>query len=327
MRLSFCLIPATLATGLALLALPPQITAQQTVPAATPVVSPIAIDPPDAPQPQFAVASLEPLAQQAASAASGSSSSQDAQQPVKEKTQQQKAEEQIKEQETQRLVGVVPMFNISYRSDAVSMTAKQKIGLSFHSVTDPVAFGVAALAGGYHEINDGGTGFEWGARGYGERAGAAYLDAFTGNILGNGVMPSIFHQDPRYFRLGYGTTTHRVLYALKTNVMCKHDNTGRWEPNISNIGGNILGGAISNLYYPSTNSGISETFSNGLLVTAEGGFGSLFDEFWPDLSRRFLHKDPTNGRDAVARAADIAAKQAKKQAKAAAKQDARQAGN
>jgi len=219
------------------------------------------------------------------------------------------------------------MFNISYRADAVSMTAKQKMGLSFHSVTDPVAFAVAALAGGYHEINDGGTGFQWGAAGYGERAGAAYLDAFTGNMLGNGILPALLHQDPRYFRLGHGTVTHRTLYALMTNVMCKHDNSGRWEPNISNIGGNIAGGAISNLYYPSTNSGISETFSNGFLVTAEGGFGSLFDEFWPDISRKFLHKDPTNGRDAQARAADAAAKQAKKEAKIAARQDAKQAGN
>jgi hypothetical protein len=335
MRLVSRLIPATLATGLALLALPLQLTAQQSIPTSAPAVVPMAIDMPDAPQPQFAVASLEPMEQQTAPAASGSSSSQDRaqtpgaqtpgaqttgdQQPAKEKTQEQKAEDQIKEQEQQRLVGIVPMFNISYRADAVSMTAKQKIGLAFHSVTDPVAFGVAALAGGYHEINDGGTGFEWGAKGYGERAGAAYLDAFTGNMLGNGVLPALLHQDPRYFRLGHGTITHRTLYALMTNVMCKHDNTNRWEPNISNIGGNIAGGAISNLYYPSTNSGISETFSNGFLVTAEGGFGSLFDEFWPDISRKFLHKDPTDGRDAQARAADAAAKQAKKDAKVAAK--------
>jgi hypothetical protein len=311
MFLSFCLIPATLAMGLVLLALPLQLTAQQTV------VAPITIEVPDSPQPQFTVAALEPLAQQLA--ASGSSSSQDAAQtPAKEKTQQEKAEEQIKEQEKQRLVGVLPMFNISYRADAVSMTAKQKMGLSFHSVTDPMAFAVAALAGGYHEIDDGGTGFEWGAKGYGERAGAAYLDQFTGNLLGNGILPSILHQDPRYFRLGHGTITHRMLYAVMTNVMCKHDNTNRWEPNISNIGGNIAGGFISNLYYPSSNSGVSEAFSNGFLVTAEGGFGSLFDEFWPDVSRKFLHKDPTNGRDAEARAADLAARQAKKEAKAAA---------
>jgi len=167
------------------------------------------------------------------------------------------------------------------------------------------------VAGGYKELSSD-SGFEWGAKGYGERAGAAYLDSFTGNLLGNGILPALLHQDPRYFRLGHGSTTHRVLYALMTNVMCKHDNSGRWEPNISNVGGNIAGGAISNLYYPSTgNSGISEAFTNGMLVTAEGGFGSLFDEFWPDVSRKFFHKDPTHGLDAEMRAADLAKKQAK----------------
>lgn len=269
---------------------------------------------PEAPQPKTLMASLEPAADpQATGESSSTSGSQDVSaQAAPKKSQQQIADEQVKEQEKQRLVGIVPQFNISYRADAVSMSPKQKIDLAFHSVTDPVAFGVAALAGGYHEINDGGTGFEWGARGYGERAGAAYLDSFAGNMLGNGVLPAILHQDPRYFRLGHGTVTHRLLYSLMTNVMCKHDNTKRWEPNISNIGGNIAGGAISNLYYPSNNSGISETFSNGLLVTAEGGFGSVFDEFWPDISRKFLHKDPTGGRDAQARAQDAAEKKARK---------------
>jgi hypothetical protein len=97
-----------------------------------------------------------------------------------------------------------------------------------------------------------------------------------------------------------------------TNVVCKHDNTGKWEPNYSNVSGNIISGAISNLYYPSQNSGIGQTFTNGFIVTAEGGFGSIFEEFWPDVSRKLLHRDPTRGLDAQARAADQAAKQAKK---------------
>jgi len=308
MRLVSWLIPAALGTSLAFFALPTRAAAQQ--PAATALTAEI----PDAPRPQFEVAALEPLDAQAEQTPSvaGSSSSQDAAKAsANDTTKEQKAEQQIKEQETQRVVGVLPQFNISYRSDAVSMTARQKITLSFRSATDPVAFGIAAVAGGYKELSSD-SGFEWGAKGYGERAGAAYLDSFTGNLLGNGILPALLHQDPRYFRLGHGSTTHRVLYALMTNVMCKHDNSGRWEPNISNVGGNIAGGAISNLYYPSTgNSGISEAFTNGMLVTAEGGFGSLFDEFWPDVSRKFFHKDPTHGLDAEMRAADLAKKQAK----------------
>lgn len=243
--------------------------------------------------------------------AQGGSSSQTPAQPAgTSKSQHDRAEEQIKEQEKQRLVGVVPQFNISYRSDAVSMTAGQKLNLALHSTTDPVAFGVALVVAGYREALDDDTGFGWGIEGYGKRSGAAYLDAFDGNMIGNGILPAILHQDPRYFRLGHGTVTHRLLYSLATNVMCKHDNTHKWEPNYSNVGGNIISGAISNLYYPSGNSGVSQTFTNGFIVTAEGGFGSIFDEFWPDVSRKLLHRDPTHGLDAQMRAADKAGREA-----------------
>jgi hypothetical protein len=278
-----------------------------------------AVEPPDAPQPQYDVALLEPLDQQPATAQpqgpapQGSSSSQDsAQAPASDQSQHDKAEQQIKEQEKQRVLGILPSFNVSYRSDAVSLTAKQKLSLAFHSTTDPVAFAAAFVVAGAHEVTDSDKGFGWGIEGYGKRSGAAYLDAFNGTMIGNGILPAILHQDPRYFRLGHGTATHRMLYALMTNVMCKHDKTGKWEPNYSNVAGNIASGAISNLYYPSDGSGIGQTFTNGFIVTAEGGFGSLFQEFWPDISRKFLHKDPTHGLDAQAHAADLAAKQAKK---------------
>jgi hypothetical protein len=299
MRLGSCLISATLAAGFGLLALPPTAFAQE------PDRSLVALaELPEAPQ-----------AQQSPAEQGTSSSQSSVQQPGTEKSQHEKAEEQIKEQEKQRVLGIVPSFGVSYRSDAVSLTAGQKVKLAFRSATDPVAFGVAFVAAGYHEAMDDDKGFGWGIEGYGKRSGAAYLDAFDGAMIGNGILPAVLHQDPRYFRLGHGTTTHRLLYALATNVVCKHDNTGKWEPNYSNVSGNIISGAISNLYYPSSDSEISQTFTNGFVVTAEGGFGSIFQEFWPDISRKVLHKDPTRGLDAQVRAADKAEKESRQKQK------------
>lgn len=329
MRFGFCLLPATLATGLCLLALPFSAFSQGPVSGVTAVHSL-----PETPQPQFALAEAEPPEQQAqpgqnqtipsapsaspaqAPAPQGNSSSQTApQQPGAAKTQREKAEQQIKEQEQQRVLGIVPAFNISYRSDAVSLTASQKLKLAFRSSVDPFTFAAGFAVAGYHEALDQDTGFGWGAEGYFKRSGAAYLDAFDGTMIGNGILPSVLHQDPRYFRLGHGTASHRLLYALATNVICKHDNTGKWEPNYSNVSGNIIAGAISNLYYPPSGSGIGQTFSNGFIVTAEGGFGSIFQEFWPDISRKFLHRDPTHGLDAQQRAAEKANQQAQPNAK------------
>ncbi len=108
----------------------------------------------------------------------------------------------------------------------------------------------------------------------------------------------LLHQDPRYFRLGHGSVPHRLLYATSTAVICKHDNTGKWEPNYSNVLGNVASGALSNLYYPGSNSGVGLTISNGMIQTAEGAIGAIFQEFWPDISRKLFHKDPTHGIDA-----------------------------
>lgn len=214
-----------------------------------------------------------------------------------EQSQHEKAEKQLKEQTQQRVLGVLPSFNVSYRSDAVSLTGGQKIRLAFRSSIDPMTFAAAFLVAGYHEV-DNDVNFGWGIKGYGQRAGAAYLDTFDSNMIGNGILPALLHQDPRYFRLGHGSTAHRLLYAAAAAFICKHDNTGKWEPNYSNVAGNIASGAISNLYYPGSNSGVGLTISNGMIVTAEGAFGAMFQEFWPDISRKLFHKDPTHGLDA-----------------------------
>jgi hypothetical protein len=312
MRLVPCLISATLVTGLALLALPSSAFAQTNDSSLL-----AAEDLPESPRPQFTVAAAEFPAQAPQSGdAQGSSSSQpSAQQPSAEKSQHSKAATQLKEQEKQRILGILPSFNVSYRSDAASLTAKQKMNLAFRSSIDPVTFAEAFLVAGYHEGMHDNVGFPWGIKGYGERSGAAYLDTFDGNMIGNGILPAILHQDPRYFRLGHGAIRHRLLYAVAATVICKHDNTGKWEPNYSNVMGNIASGGISTIYYPSSDSGAGLAISNGFIVTAEGGLGSIFQEFWPDVSRKFLHKDPTNGLDAEARAKDEADQNVRKNQK------------
>jgi len=231
---------------------------------------------------------------------------------TEEKSQHQIAEEQLKEEEKQRMLGLLPSFNVMYRPHAVSLTAMQKMRLAFRGAIDPSNFATAPLVAGYNEAMHADVGFPWGARGFWERTGAAYLDTFNGSMIGTGILPAVLHQDPRYFRMGHGSMVRRSLYSLANNVACKHDNSGRWEPNYSNIAGNIAAGALSNLYYPSHGSSVGKTFSNGLMVVVTGGMGTLVDEFWPDISRKFLHKDPTHGLDAQPRAADLAAKQAKK---------------
>ncbi|MGC9198694.1 MAG: hypothetical protein ACP5E5_07100 [Acidobacteriaceae bacterium] len=237
---------------------------------------------------------------------------QTAQPSPAEKTQYQKAQEEVQEQEKQRVAGIVPNFNVTYHQDAVPLSPGQKMSLALHSSLDPFSFASAFLEAGYHEVDNDLVGFPWGAKGYFERSGVAYLDTVDGTILSNGLVPILFHQDPRYFRLGYGPTGPRVWRAISSSFIAKSDRSGRWQPNYGNLLGNLAAGGISNLYYPPGNTGISLTMTTFAIQIAEGIGGSLFEEFWPDISRKLLHRDPTHGLDAQAKA-DYQAKQALKQ--------------
>jgi hypothetical protein len=202
-------------------------------------------------------------------------------------TQQEKAEQQLKQQEKQRIAGVVPNFNVSYNEDAAPLSRKQKLHLAFHTAIDPVSFGVAAFDAGLSQAEDDFPGYGQGAQGYAKRFGASYADNFDGTLLGNAIFPILLKQDPRYFRRGKGRFTTRLLYSISTTVWCKNDN-GSHGPNYSNILGNLAAGGISNLYYPASDRGAGLTFERGLTVTAYGAFGGVFNEFWPDIAKEIF---------------------------------------
>lgn len=216
----------------------------------------------------------------------------------KKKKQQEEAEQELKVEEKQRIAGVIPNFNAVLDGSSVPLTPKQKIRASFHSAIDPYQFALAALTASYGQATDSHSsvdstgfrhGYEQGFSGYMKRFGANFADQFDGTILGNGVFPAVLHQDPRYFRLGTGKVSHRFVYALASTIRCKSD-AGRWQPNYSNILGNLAAGGISNVYYPAADRGLELTIEQGLLVTAEGAFGGLLIEFYPDIQKHVFHK-------------------------------------
>lgn len=187
------------------------------------------------------------------------------------------------------MFGLVPSFNAVINGNATPLSPGQKFHLFFHGSIDPYQFGIAGLDALIEQAK--GSYPEWrgGIGGYSKRFGSSYADGFIGNFFGNAVLPAAFHQDPRYFRLGHGKTMHRVWYALSTTVRAKSD-SGHWQFNYSNITGNFIGGAISNIYYPASDRGVGQTIESGATVTAEGAIGTLAVEFYPDIVRHFRNR-------------------------------------
>jgi hypothetical protein len=209
--------------------------------------------------------------------------------PQSETSQHDLAEQQLKQQTQQRILSVIPNFNTTNNPNAVPLTPRQKFRLALRSSVDPFQFVAAAGDAGISQWQDAFKGYGQGTEGYFKRFGAAYADQFSGEMWGNAIFPVLLHEDPRYFRKGTGSIKSRLFYAISTTVKCKNDD-GTWGPNYANVLGNIAAGGLANLYYPSTDRGVGLTFQRAFTVTAEGALGSIFVEFWPDISRRVFHK-------------------------------------
>jgi hypothetical protein len=189
------------------------------------------------------------------------------------------AEDEIKTQEKQRLLGVIPNFYVSYIPDAAPLDAKQKFELAWRSTIDPITFALTGALAGIEQADNTFSGYGQGAQGYGKRFGAAYADTVTGTFIGGAILPSLLRQDPRYFYKGTGSFRSRVLYAIANSVICRGDNQ-RWEPNYSGVLGSLAGGAISNLYYPASDrSGLALTFENTAIGIGETAVTNIFQEF------------------------------------------------
>jgi hypothetical protein len=200
------------------------------------------------------------------------------------------AEQQITVEEHQRILGILPNFYVSYVPNAAPLTRKQKFKLASVVSRDPVTFFTTGVTAGIEQWQGDFSGYGQEFSGYAKRYAATYGDRLSSTFLGAALLPSLLHQDPRYFYRGHGRVIVRALYAISTVAVCKGDN-GHWQPNFSNIGGNLGAAFISSLYYPSSDQHSAQvTVDNTLIGVATGAFGTLFQEF---LLHRFTHGKPT----------------------------------
>jgi hypothetical protein len=183
----------------------------------------------------------------------------------------------VKIEEKQRVLGIIPNFYVVYDPNPVPLTSKLKFQLALKTSTDVFTIlGTGVLAA----INQAGDtpNYVQGWKGYGERFGAAAADGFSDIMIGGAILPSLLHQDPRYYYQGKGTNKSRALHALASPFVCKGDN-GRLQPNYSSMGGDLASSALLNIYYPKSNRGAGLVFQNFFLSTGERMMSSLVQEF------------------------------------------------
>jgi hypothetical protein len=186
------------------------------------------------------------------------------------------------------IFGVLPNYRTAPDTgDVPQLTWRQKFTIARHDSFDPPGFLIAAFYTGIYHLENTNPEFGQGVKGYFHRYGTTYADQMMGNMMTEGVMPSLLHEDPRYYRRAHGSVPVRTAYAVSRIFVTRTDaKTQRF--NFSEILGNGISSGIASAYYPGQRGAI-DVASRLRTQLMSDSISNCLKEFWPDIKRRLFH--------------------------------------
>ena len=191
--------------------------------------------------------------------------------------------------ENRRLFGLIPNARSSPSlAHYEPLTARQKFKIAKDDSFDRGTMFLGLLFGAESQLRNSSPSFGHGGQAFGKYVGTAYGDFLIGNIMTEGIFPTLLHQDPRYFRRGTGAVRSRLWFSTK-QIVWTHRDSGGHQFNYSEVLGNATAVAISNAYYPDDRHASNAVSKLGSQIAIDLA-SNLLKEFGPDISRRFLRK-------------------------------------
>jgi hypothetical protein len=211
--------------------------------------------------------------------------------PKKQKTNEEKAETAVPATSNDRLFFALPNFlSVENAGKIPPLTTKQKFAVVTRSSFDYIQVPWYAFLAGVSQAENSEPGYGQGAAGYGKRFGAAAADGTIENYWTSAILPSVFHQDPRFYQLGKGGFFHRTFYAMSRIVVTRSD-SGSSQFNVSEVFGSAIAASISTYsYHPHADKTLSNTASVWGSQIAYDTATIVLKEFWPDIRRKITHK-------------------------------------
>lgn len=163
--------------------------------------------------------------------------------------------------------------------------------IATHNSFDYSSFIFVGITSGIAEWSDAHPQLGKGMAGYGRYYWRGLVDKTDGNYLVIFALPSVFHQDERYFAKGEGGFRKRFIYSV-SRILITPNYQGHDSFNYSEILGRGASQAISLSYYPSktrTPGGFASKYGYALM---RDGLTNAFREFWPDIAVHVLHRKP-----------------------------------
>ena len=191
-----------------------------------------------------------------------------------------------------RILGVLPNYRtVDGTIPFQTISAKYKLTIASKDSFDWPNYIVGGVFAGIYQAEDSHPNLGQGIAGFGRYYGTSYADQVICNMLTEGFMPILFHQDPRYFRKVHGSVMGRTAYSVSRVFITKTD-SGRTMFNFSEVLGNTAGASISSLYYTGEQR-FSDVAMRAATQTATDALSQVLKEFWPDI-KRHLHKNHTD---------------------------------
>ena len=196
---------------------------------------------------------------------------------------------QIQEPPDKRVFGVLPNYRTANDTGVYTpINTKQKFIIASKDSFDYPLVLLAGAIAGLGQLTDQNPSFGQGMAGYARRLGTGYADQAIGNMMTEAVFPMFLHEDPRYFRRGYGSKWSRAWYAA-TRVFVNRTDEGKWAFNYSEVLGNAAAVAISNAYEPDGRNAVDNVAKLAEQIGIDS-VSQVLKEFWPDVKHRLFKR-------------------------------------
>jgi hypothetical protein len=201
------------------------------------------------------------------------------------------AQYQMQQEEKQLVLGFIPNYLVTYYPHTAPLSARQKFQLTWKTVFNPFTLGLTTAFAGGEQLTGMYSGYGTEEKSLVKRFGASYATLGVGAFVGDALLPSILHQDPRFYYKADGSVASRLLYAISRSFICKGDN-GHWQPDFSAVLGHFAAGGVANLYLPQQNRNAwGTTLENGLIGIGFDAIADIFQEFVvPKLTPALSHR-------------------------------------
>ena len=162
------------------------------------------------------------------------------------------------------------------------LTARKKLELSVDETVAPSRFLGSMFTSGIGQARNALPGYGQGWSGYGKRFGSSVASNAWNHLFGTFLLPSMLHEDPRYFVKAFGGPRARILYALERVVITRSD-TGRSTFNWSGVMGGLMAESLANSYLPDAERTGGKTFSRFGIRIGFSALDNVIKEYWPTI--------------------------------------------